>query len=96
MIRHHWDRHVADGAGIVLAQPVAEAAALDPKEWERALEMVEAEAADAGIRGKEVTPFLLRRLAEMTEGRTLKANQALIVANARLAAQVARALCSGE
>ena len=39
-----------------------------------------------------VTPFLLARLAEITGGRTLRANQALVVANARLAAQVARAL----
>jgi len=47
---------------------------------------------DGGVRGSAVTPFLLKRLAEVTEGRTLHANQALVVANARLAAQVARRL----
>src|SRR5437660_1588877 len=45
-----------------------------------------------GVRGPALTPFLLAQLAEITEGRTLRANQALIVSNARLAARVARAL----
>ena len=95
IIRHHWDRDVADGAGVILAQPIAEDVALSAEEWEGALYHAEAEAAAAGIRGKEVTPSLLRRLAELTAGRSLKANQALIVANARLASQVARELCEG-
>ena len=44
---------------------------------------------DRGIRGGARTPFLLSRLAELTGGRSLRANQSLILANARLAAQVA-------
>jgi pseudouridine-5'-phosphate glycosidase len=47
------------------------------------------------VRGPALTPFLLARLAELTDGRTLRANQALIVANARLAARVAAALATG-
>jgi pseudouridine-5'-phosphate glycosidase len=51
------------------------------------------EAAEAaGIRGKAVTPFLLQRLFEATTGRTLEANIALVLHNARLAAHIARAL----
>jgi pseudouridine-5'-phosphate glycosidase len=46
----------------------------------------------AGIRGKAVTPFLLQHLFEATEGRTLQANIALVLNNARLAARIARAL----
>ena len=42
-----------------------------------------------GILGKEVTPFLLKRLAEITEGRSLKANIALVMNNARVAADIA-------
>jgi pseudouridine-5'-phosphate glycosidase len=42
-----------------------------------------------GVSGPRLTPFLLARLAELTGGKTLAANRALIVANARLAAEVA-------
>jgi pseudouridine-5'-phosphate glycosidase len=51
--------------------------------------------ADArGIRGKEVTPFLLGAVAERTGGRSLEANVALLRNNARVAAQVAAALAA--
>ena len=43
-----------------------------------------------GVRGKGLTPFLLSKLAEATEGKTLQANRALVVANASLAARLAR------
>ena len=46
------------------------------------------------MRGKELTPFLLSRLAEITEGQTLRANHALVIANAQLAAKVARELAA--
>jgi pseudouridine-5'-phosphate glycosidase len=91
LIAAHWG---LGGAGIVIAQPLAEDAALDREEFEGALRQAEHLAASAGIRGKQVTPFLLARLAELTGGKTLRANQALIVANARLAAQVAQALAN--
>jgi pseudouridylate synthase len=90
LLSAHWD---LGGAGVVLAQPVAGDVALDPEEWEAALHEAERQAAQAGVRGKEVTPFLLARLAELTEGRTLRANRMLILANARLAARIARTLC---
>lgn len=51
-----------------------------------------AEAAARGIAAKEVTPFLLGRLLELTEGRSLAANVALVLDNARLAARIAAAL----
>jgi len=54
------------------------------------------QAADAaGITGKAVTPFLLERVLEATEGRSLEANIALVQNNARLAARIAAALTSG-
>jgi pseudouridine-5'-phosphate glycosidase len=87
----HWE---LEGAGVVLAQPLPGDLALDPEEFARALIKAESQAAAADIHGKELTPFLLARLAEVTEGKTLRANQALVVANARLAAQVARLLPS--
>lgn len=85
----HWQLH---GAGVVLAQPVPAEVALEPEAFDRAWAEVERQAAVAGVRGPELTPFLLARLAEVTQGRTLRANQALVLANAQLAARIARNL----
>jgi pseudouridylate synthase len=82
------------GGGAVLAQPIAEEAALLSDEVEAAILQADDEAQARGIRGGAVTPFLLSRLAELTGGRSLRANQALIIANARFAAQVAGELQS--
>ena len=84
----HWD---LGGGGIVLAQPVDKHPPSIPT-TRAALSAAEQQAMGVGVRGKELTPFLLGRLAEITEGQTLRANHALVLANARLAAQVARAL----
>jgi len=89
LLGHHWR---TSGKGIVLAQPLDAAAALDPAELAQALAVAESQAAALNVRGPALTPFLLAQLAVLTGGRTLRANQALVVANARLAAQVARAL----
>src|SRR5262249_26100030 len=63
LLSTHWE---LGGAGVVLSQPIAADAALDPTEWEVALREAERQAARAEVRGKEVTPFLLARLAELT------------------------------
>ena len=54
----------------------------------------QAEADAAGVTGKAVTPFLLQRLFELTEGRTLAANIALVKNNARLGAAIAKELAA--
>jgi pseudouridine-5'-phosphate glycosidase len=81
----------APGALLLCVPPPAEAALPAPlvaAEIDRALER----AASAGIRGKEVTPFLLGEVARLTEGRSLETNVALLRNNARVAAAVARAV----
>jgi len=88
----HWS---LGGAGLVLAQPLPAETALEPADFHRALVRAETQARAEGIRGPALTPFLLARLAEWTDGRTLRANQALIVANARLAARIAAAFPRG-
>jgi pseudouridine-5'-phosphate glycosidase len=80
------------GAGIVIAVPVPEDRALDRAAAEREVERAIAQADREGIGGPALTPYLLRALGEMTEGRTLDANVALLEQNARLAAQIAREL----
>ncbi|MDY3556209.1 pseudouridine-5'-phosphate glycosidase [Gemmata sp. JC717] len=79
------------GAGAVLAQPCPADVAVPAEEFDRWLTEASREAGAAGVTGAKVTPFLLSRLAALSGGRTLAANQALIVANARLAAEVAAA-----
>src|SRR5262249_57865881 len=75
------------GAGAMLAQPASEDVALTTTEFDAALARAEAEAAAATVRGPALTPFLLSRVAVHTGGKSLKTNQALIVANARLAGE---------
>jgi pseudouridine-5'-phosphate glycosidase len=79
---------------IVLAQPVPASEAVDPGPMGRALERALGEARRRGIVGKPMTPFLLSALREATGGHSLRANRALLVANARLAAEVAVALAA--
>lgn len=93
LLEAHWQ---LGGAGVVLAQPLPHEAALDQDDFHRALVRAESQARAAGVRGPALTPFLLGRLAELTEGRTLRANQALIVANARLAARIALVASRGS
>jgi pseudouridine-5'-phosphate glycosidase len=85
LLRAHF---TLSGGGLLLAQPVDEAVAIPPDEFDAA--MREAERQVGEITGQAVTPALLAKLAEVTNGKTLRANRELIVANARLAAQVAR------
>lgn len=87
--------HVAlGGGGAVLCQPCPPDVAVPAAEFDAALGQAELDAVAEGVSGPALTPFLLARLVELTGGKTLAANRALIVANARLAAQVAAALCA--
>ena len=89
LLNAHW---ALDGAGVVLAQPLPAEESLDPDAFAAHLARAEQLAHVAGVRGPARTPFLLARLADITEGATLRANRALVLANARLAARVAVAL----
>jgi len=85
----HW---AIGGAGAVIAHPIPAADALPEGEIGAVVDRALAEAADRGIVGREVTPFLLARVAELTGGRSLAANIALVKANARCGAAIAAAL----
>jgi pseudouridine-5'-phosphate glycosidase len=77
-----------DGA-MVIANPVPEAAALTSEEIDGVIESAIGEMNEQGISGKETTPYLLARIAELTGGRSLEANIALVLNNARIAAEIA-------
>jgi pseudouridine-5'-phosphate glycosidase len=80
------------GTGVMVANPIPEADALDPASIDRAITDAVAEATRRGVSRKELTPFLLQRLYEITGGESLKANIALVKNNAAVAAQLAAAL----
>jgi pseudouridine-5'-phosphate glycosidase len=80
-----------DGSALVIANPLPEDQQLDPELHARVLDESLAAAAAEGVRGRDVTPFLLARFHEGTGGESLRANVALVLANARLAGKIAAA-----
>ncbi len=85
-------RELGMRGGTVIANPIPAEYELDALELDRAVETVLAEAEAADIRGKDVTPFLLARIHELTGGASEHANKELVYENVRLAARVANAL----
>ncbi|HEY74583.1 MAG TPA: pseudouridine-5'-phosphate glycosidase [Thermoflexia bacterium] len=79
-------------AAILVTVPIPEEAAIPWEEAQAEIEAAVAEAEAQGIGGRDLTPYLLSRLAERTQGRTLAANRALLVNNARTAARIALSL----
>jgi pseudouridine-5'-phosphate glycosidase len=88
--RARWDE--LDGGGILVCNPIPEAAALDATAIDIAIATALAEATAASIGGKALTPFLLARLAQVTGGASIRANRALALHNAQVATELAVAL----
>ncbi|WP_026988204.1 pseudouridine-5'-phosphate glycosidase [Fodinicurvata fenggangensis] len=88
LLRAHWQ--VSSG-GLLLAQPVPEAAALSGTQLDGWIENALQDATRENMSGKAVTPFLLSRLHEMSAGATLAANRALLLSNAAMAGRIAAA-----
>ena len=82
--------------GLVIANPVPAADAMDRATIERLVEEAERRARASNVTGKAITPFLLDALAESSDGATLRTNRALLVDNARAAAEVARHLAAAR
>ncbi|QIN77313.1 pseudouridine-5-phosphate glycosidase [Rubrobacter marinus] len=82
--------------GMLVANPLPEAEQLDPVLHEKALRSGLEGLREGGVRGKEVTPFLLSRFREETGGESLEVNKRIILNNARLAARIAAALAALE
>jgi pseudouridylate synthase len=88
--RRHWDD--LGGGGVLVCNPIPTEAALDASMIDAAIESALAEAEARGITGKQLTPHLLARLAEVTGGASIRANRALALHNAEIAARLAVAL----
>ncbi|MCB1428195.1 MAG: pseudouridine-5'-phosphate glycosidase [Nitratireductor sp.] len=89
-----WQTRKAIGqdGGLLIANPVPPADEIPASEMRRHIEDAVADAENDGVSGKAVTPYLLSRILELTGGRSLDANIALIRNNARLAGEIAVAL----
>lgn len=83
----HWGLGLK--SAILVVTPPPKEVALPEAMVQRAVSQAIEEAHEQGVRGQEMTPFLLRRVGELTGGESLRANLALLRHNARLAAQIA-------
>lgn len=92
ILKAKWALGLTGGALVTVPPPGNLALNLD--DMEAAVEKALREADRAGVTGKDITPFLLSRVSEITEGASLEANIALLVQNAGVAAAIARALGS--
>ena len=90
LARTKWDMDMR--GGIVVASPIPAVNEIPAAEIAPVIDKAIAEASRLRISGKDVTPFLLAKLAEVTGGRSLKANIALVKNNAVVAAEIAKAL----
>lgn len=86
-----WQTRLALGlpAALLVANPIPEADAIPRAHIEPIIEQASAEAVRKGVHGQAVTPFLLERVGELTGMKSLRANEALLLNNARLAARIA-------
>jgi pseudouridine-5'-phosphate glycosidase len=89
-IRTKWQLGL-DG-GVVVSNPVPEASSMKSEEIDAIIAQALREAGEQGVKGKLVTPFLLARIKELTGGRSLVTNIALVKHNALVGAQLAVAL----
>ncbi|MBD8628540.1 pseudouridine-5'-phosphate glycosidase [Oxalobacteraceae sp. CFBP 8753] len=89
-IRTKWQLGLA--GGVVVSNPVPADAAMAPAEIDAIITQALGEAASQNVTGKKVTPFLLGRIKELTEGRSLATNIALVKHNALIGAHLAVAL----
>lgn len=90
LVQAHW--RLGLKSAVLVGVPCPASEAIPPETLEAALEQAENEAAEAGIRGALLTPFLLSRVAQLTDESSLRANLALLRQNAEIASDLAVSL----
>jgi len=91
IIKTKWDLGLE--GGLLIGNPIPQEYALDFDYMESVINEALVEADAAGVHGKNITPFLLAKIKELTKGVSFASNVQLAYNNARVAARVARALC---
>jgi pseudouridine-5'-phosphate glycosidase len=89
LVRTQWAMGLH--SGVLVCVPCPEEVSVPADKVETVLRTALQQAEAEGVRGKQVTPYLLSRLADLSGGGTLRANLALLRNNARVAAEIARA-----
>jgi len=87
LLQTKWDLGL--NGGVVIANPIPKEHSLDFDVMTNAIDSALIEHDKLGIKGKESTPFLLAKVKEITQGQSLESNIALVLNNARLAAEIA-------
>lgn len=87
MIKTKWELGLK--GGVVVANPIPEEDALDPEYIDSIIAQAVQEAEEQGIVGKDITPFLLGKIVEKTDGKSLEANIKLVYNNAKVGTQLA-------
>jgi pseudouridylate synthase len=93
-VAQYWERHCALGleSAVLVANPIPKQHAIGAAELGAWIDQASTESRAQGVRGQGLTPFLLRRIGELSGGRTIEANTVLLLNNARLAGQIAATL----
>ena len=93
-VADYWAAHRWLGmeSAVLVANPIDQAESISRREMDPILKRASTEALRQGVRGKALTPYLLGRMAELSKGRSMRANLALLLNNAHLAAQIATAI----
>ena len=86
-----YSKELGFNGGILVTNPIPEEDEIPAEEINDIIEEALAEEKKAGVRGKDSTPFLLAKIVELTEGKSLEANIALVYNNAKIGAQIAAA-----
>jgi pseudouridylate synthase len=90
----HWE--IGMRSAVLVCQPLSVELEIPREKVEGAIQQARDEAREQGIHGQTLTPFLLGKMAELTGGESLRANLALLLNNAKLAAQIAVAFNQDE
>ncbi|MDC7235704.1 MAG: pseudouridine-5'-phosphate glycosidase [Spirochaetales bacterium] len=92
LLKAKWDMNLKGGA--VIANPIPDEYSMDPDEINTVIEQALNDMDKEGIKGKESTPYLLARIAELSGGNSLHSNVELVFNNVRLASRISREYCS--
>ena len=79
--------------GILVTNPIPEEYSMDPNVINNAIKTALMDAQRDGIKGKETTPYLLKKIVELTGGDSLESNIKLVINNAIVGAGIAKAYC---
>ena len=90
----HAKRGMGLAGGALVANPIPEEFSMDKAVIDKAIDQALAECEERGIHGKETTPFLLARIAEITGNDSLDSNIQLVFNNVALGAEIAKELCA--